>query len=289
MTTKNNENKKHELLYKMGNPGDIIKHGLLAEFVAWWGKNEQRQLVYADTFAGRPHCGGVAARVCPRTIELFRGMDKTAISRVYKNETRYLGSACLVREVARNTSLNAKILASDASPRARCELRNEGGIDVMDLPHCHDGYTVLDDEVRRKRAGGANLILIDPYDGFLRDECNNGNCRLQKAKALMGQNVSVALFVLDMWSQGDREFGRKWDIHRNYCQFKQSHLNGLAVSLRCVTSKKYDAEVLLISKIFAEDGGEELRGRLRRFKKAVQQAAKLGKMSLPNIDFWPQK
>lgn len=31
----------HKLKYKIGNPGDIIKHGLLAEFVAWLNYDEE--------------------------------------------------------------------------------------------------------------------------------------------------------------------------------------------------------------------------------------------------------
>ena len=45
----------HKLKYTIGNAGDIIKHGLLAEFVAWWSETHaNRVLRMADPFGGCP-------------------------------------------------------------------------------------------------------------------------------------------------------------------------------------------------------------------------------------------
>lgn len=268
------EGKKHKLHYRMGNLGDVIKHGVLAEFVEWWGENETRPLICADTFAGCPYRESDSCEVEKGAVERLVALQDTAISRVYsRDKSRYLGSTELVRQISQGFVPKPSILVSDNAPAARRELR-EAGFDVIDLPENNDGYTVLDDKVRRERAQAANFILIDPYGKFLLEESNNGNCRLLKAKALMEQNVTVALFVLDMWSEGGNNSPKVSSVHANYCQFKQT-LNGAAVSMRyqrAVHGKRiYDAEVLLVSKMLASGGAEKLRTRLGQFKEAAQK------------------
>lgn len=277
------ESKKHKLHYRMGNLGDVIKHGVLAEFVEWWGENETRPLICADTFAGCPYRESDSCEVEKGAVERLVALQGTAISRVYSHDkSRYLGSTELVRQISQGFVPKPSILVSDNASPARRELR-EAGFDVIDLPENNDGYTVLDDKVRRERAQAANLILIDPYDGFLLGESKKGNCRLQKAKALMEQNVTVALFVLDWWSKGGNNSKGVSKVHENYCQFKKSHLNGTAVSLRCFISQKHDAEILLMSQIFAKDGGVELHKRLKDFANAAQSVLPDG----CEIEVWP--
>lgn len=269
---------KHKLKYKMGNLGDVIKHGVLAEVVEWWGENETRPLVYADTFAGLPFAESNQTEIVTRgAVERLSGLENTAISRVYATDkTRYLGSSFLVKQISANFRPKSSILVSDNAQAARCGLR-EAGSEVIELPNCNDGYTILDDEVRRKSGQNANLILIDPYARFLFDEYNNGNCRLQKMEALAQKNIWIALFVLDMWSGGDNEKGKKWDIHKNYQNFKEAHLKDMAISFRLSKAipagrnKTYDPEILLISKTFADGGGRELRERLGAFKGAAEK------------------
>ncbi len=42
------------LPYDMGNAGDMIKHGLLAEYVEWWCVSQRKRIKFLDPFGGRP-------------------------------------------------------------------------------------------------------------------------------------------------------------------------------------------------------------------------------------------
>ena len=47
----------------MGNAGDLIKHGLLAEFTLWWLQRNKSKFTFLDPFGGRPF-------VCPPNIKV---------------------------------------------------------------------------------------------------------------------------------------------------------------------------------------------------------------------------
>lgn len=42
------------LPYTMGNAGDLIKHGLISEFLNWYLKKDHKQTNFYDPFGGRP-------------------------------------------------------------------------------------------------------------------------------------------------------------------------------------------------------------------------------------------
>ena len=59
----------HSLPYLMGNAGDVIKHGALAELVAWRFANcQDKPLRYADPFGGRPWGAPLNTKI-PERIE----------------------------------------------------------------------------------------------------------------------------------------------------------------------------------------------------------------------------
>ena len=90
----------HKLKYMMGNPGDIIKHGLLAEFVAWWGETyDNRILRMAEPFGGCPW--GVLEEPVKNRLEILSG---TVLAEAQINGgkgSKYLGSSHLIKQVAK--------------------------------------------------------------------------------------------------------------------------------------------------------------------------------------------
>jgi hypothetical protein len=42
------------LSYDMGNAGDLLKHGVLAEFIQWWCPLHARRMRFVGPFGGRP-------------------------------------------------------------------------------------------------------------------------------------------------------------------------------------------------------------------------------------------
>ena len=151
------------LKYQMGNAGDIIKHGLLAEFVQWYKYSKGGCLQFADPFGGSPW-GNLDSTVAGRLTML----KDTAFP---KMKDKYLGSSHLVRQVADDCGISVQIDISDNDKTARCNLENSilefaTDMKLIESLHENNGYDILSGD----RPGQYNLILIDPYSEFLRDE-----------------------------------------------------------------------------------------------------------------------
>lgn len=58
------------LPYDMGNAGDLLKHGLLAEFTQWWCRLNAKPLRFIDPFGGRPWAVPPVPRVVERVTAL---------------------------------------------------------------------------------------------------------------------------------------------------------------------------------------------------------------------------
>ena len=259
------------LEYRMGNAGDLIKHGLLAEFAEWRVIDEKRiSLQMADTFAGCPW-----EYLTPDDevgTRLF-GLKDCAMERAYRSGTNdlYLGSSHLVRHVAEKCKLSATIDMSDKDMNARCNLENSilehHTMHLIRLPEGNDGYAILEKENWKR---DYNLILIDPYSDFLRDEFSRVSSpkRLTKILNLVeeegNEELFVAVFVLDM--------NKNNFVGKEFCKFKREKLRNCSFSLRCpkiaesnLGESRFDSEILLISKKIYDRKCDGLRSRLRAF------------------------
>ena len=270
------------LKYDMGNAGDIIKHGLLAEFVKWHKERGGKELRFADSFGGCPW-GNLSSVVQKRLV----GLKNTALLEVYtKTEDKYYGSSHLVRKVAEKHRLAVRIDISDNDPKARCNLGNSikkhGFMELIELPSDNNGYKILDNGQKY------NLILLDPYSEFLRDEFyfDNRNKVFNQILNLIKthKDLFIAVFVLDMNSQNQ--------VGRRFSSFKQKDLSNCTFSLRCPKllgdtgikgEDKFDSEILLISQQIANGKCDKLRESLRAFAKVATKA-----LSLQNseVGFW---
>ena len=270
------------LRYDMGNAGDIIKHGVLAEFVRWWCKSG-RKIRYADPFGGRPW--GVARPAAASRVESMHkqgfalGPAQKAGEQLKTQEgiTTYYGSSHVVRNAASAFGGGAVVFADDIDKLAREDLKASGLSIINDSPDFprykpDDGYAVLD------HAAGArlDLVLIDPYKEFMRDEFSDElsgrdgapGSPLEKRFANIIKvtkqcpNLWVAVFVLD-WKE----------TNRRYQEFKEGFLGERAIGLRCKRLKgkkrldgenSYDMEVVLVSERLRHKPDKRMRALLRR-------------------------
>ena len=250
------------LKYSMGNAGDIIKHGLLAEFIEWY---KNKQLRFADPFGGCPW-----GNLPPPTRDRLKKIKETALGRVYSEDAdKYLGSSHLAREAAKNCNLEIKIGLSDNDKDARRNLENSiREYDCMEfiaprLPK-DDGYQILYGD----RDKNYDLILLDPYSKFLWNEFYRTDEPkiFRRILELIKNNpgLFVAVFVLD--KNETTEVGEKFH------NFKKTNLQNRAFSLHCPKfesdikgESKFDSEILLISGQINEGKCGELRGRLENF------------------------
>lgn len=267
------------LKYDMGNAGDIIKHGLLAEFVKWYTEEyDGKELRFADSFGGCPWGNLLPdSPVHKRLLEL----KNTALLEVYPQiPDKYYGSSHLVRKVAEKHGLTVRIDISDKDENARCNLENSimghDFMELIELPSDNDGYKILDDE---KNPEQYNLILLDPYSKFLLEEYRNKNRRFKKIKKLVENNphLFIAVFILDMEDNPVR-----W----NFMEFKNNFLSKHAFSLRCPKlsgdtgikgENVFDSEILLISQQIADGKCDTLKQHLINFTKAATNALPLQK------------
>ena len=134
----------HSLPYLMGNAGDVIKHGALAELVAWRFANcQDKPLRYADPFGGRPWGAPLSAKIPERIKKIS---PKCALRAAQPNPAlKIYGSAHVVLNIAAAAEGEADVFASDSDKLARSDLEASG---LHLLPESggykhEDGYSIL--------------------------------------------------------------------------------------------------------------------------------------------------
>ena len=275
-----------DLPYDMGNAGDLLKHGALATFVDWFlGRPGEKRIRYADPFGGRPW-GELKDETRKRLHKLSSALPVIQSAQPHwQNRNRYYGSSHVVRNVAKS---RAEVLASDKDELARSALE-ASRIDliekVIETYDPGDGFGILS----KQYDGRFDLILLDPFGEFLRDEFSRNRTQTGHFTSISravkrNSDLCIMLFVLDMTENY---------IHDIYLEEKEK-LKDFSFSLRCPKLKKtgvrgetkYNTEILLISKRFAEGTTsiEELKDRLRNLGRTLETV-------LPEpgnrIEFWP--
>ena len=174
------------LPYDMGNAGDLLKHGWLAEWTAWWCECVSPQLTFLDPFGGRPWIDNPTSEVINRVRELGR----TTLNSVQcAGSTRYLGSGHLVRQTAELAGGEAVVLVSDRDRQAQ-EALVHSGLALLEAPgfDSENSYSIFDAEA------SGNLLLVDPFAQFL---AYHAATVIPKVGQL-SEHTSVLLFVLDL-------------------------------------------------------------------------------------------
>ena len=256
------------LPYRMGNAGDLLKHGVLAEFARWRCESLEatKPFRFLDPFGGQPFREvdeddivikriGCLAKIAPECalVQAQKGMP-----------SRYYGSGHVVHLAARGKT---EALVSDRCPDKREILRNE--TELMELKargfDSRDGYSVLNSI--NNGFINADLVLIDPFGNFLPKWQDEVLPKIANA----AKRTAIVLFALDMNTGKSsnrprvKTIGKKWQTNR------KKHLAG-ALSMSCPPlpfpdTSKYRADVVLTGPDAL--GMEELQKRLSDFSEKL--------------------
>ena len=207
--------RKDGLPYDMGNAGDLLKHGVLAEFVRWRqgvSVMASSPLRFFDFFGGKPWEENAHQEVVRRV----QSLTDTALLEAQPEiaQERYYGSSHLVWQAAENVGVkSAQIYASDSDAGRARKLRNSGLFPVADIilpslsPNSnmppYDGYDFFDPIAASCQQG--DLALVDPFGDFLPRK--SGIVIPQIAVA--SKKATVVLFALNL-DPGNR-VGQRFD------------------------------------------------------------------------------
>jgi hypothetical protein len=241
------------LPYDMGGAGDLLKHGVLAEFTQWWCHVNPKPLRFVDPFGGRPWVEPPA----PRVVERIKALAGFALSAAQPHpEVRYYGSGHIVSHAAQTVGQHADVLVSDRDPAALHDLVTSG---LTALQHpgfdAADGFSILTTEI------DADLVLIDPFAPFLWEEAPI----VLPHVGMVSRRLAIVVFVLlqDSMNAGGRR----------YTTLKAKHL-AHAWALHCPPLQNtgvkgeanYASEVLLVApKLLEQPAAAKLQGRLERY------------------------
>ncbi len=257
------------LPYDMGNAGDMLKHGVLAEFVRWQCESG-KSFRFIDLFGGEPE-GSAVAEVARRVRALPDGALRAAQSGI--GEGRYYGSGL----VARNTAANAgsggvRVLTADRDRECRERLQ-AAGLSMLDeeFPQCGTGSGHYDAYAAFGEIAGVlkddDLVLLDPFGEFLRDKAPVVMPQMAEAAG----RAAVLLFALNL--DPCNRVGRRFDA------LLEQHLPGawrmtcprLPAGTGVKGESTYHADVVLAGRPLPEHGGDRdvhrLRTRLAEFAK----------------------
>ncbi|MCY4421289.1 MAG: hypothetical protein OXC42_08630 [Gammaproteobacteria bacterium] len=249
-----NTSKDTSLRYQMGNAGDLLKHGVLAEFVRWRCDAGER-IRFLDLFAGLPF----NPETPPEVISRIQGLDLCALTEAQPDigEGRYLGSTKLVQHLGqRFGNGKVEVYAADADPGRNERLAAEGLQSLEALPAYpdapegadgYDAYTFLSAYIDQAEA--QDLVLIDPYADFLLDKAETVIPQISQ----LAERAAILLFALngDPYSPDGERFDALLD----------EHLPGAVImtvpplrSSKIEGEKGYYADVILASHALGEDG-----------------------------------
>lgn len=259
------------LPYDMGNAGDLLKHGVLAEFVRWQCESNG-SFRFLDPFGGEPWCPPVS-----EVARRVRSLPEHCALRSAQSDVdrgRYYGSGLVARRTAEACGhAGARVLVSDRDP-ARRERLQEYGLTILteDFPGCgvrgYDGYAAFDEIVDGAKDG--DLVLIDPFHRFLPDKASAVVPRM----AEMAGRAAVLLFALNL--DPDNRVGRRFD------DLLRKHVPG-AWRMTCPPlhdtgvrgESTFHAEVILAARAFQDArqrDGDALWMRLRQFSRHLAAA-----------------
>ena len=221
------------LPYDMGNAGDLLKHGVIAEFAEWACRVFGKPLAFLDPFGGRPW----EEPPNPRVADRLRRLPDCALKRAQPQyERRYYGSGHVFRHAARSAGCSSRVFASDRDADSRAEL-TASGLEELSASgfDSQNAYSILTADM------SGDLLLIDPFSDFL----PSAPTYLPEL-ARVAQRIPVILFVLDL-DPNNR-------VGRQYADLRSKYLVD-AFCVRCPKladsgvrgEAKYEAEVILLA------------------------------------------
>ena len=247
------------LPYDMGNAGDLVKHGLLAEFTQWWCVQERRPLRFLDPFAGR---SWISPK--PEVTRRIQALPRCALFEAQLDPaTRYYGSAYVVLNAAQAVAASAEVSVSDRDSEARKAFVGDTSIRCVACSGFtpSDGFSILNAAVE------ADLVLLDPFADFLPKRASDVIPRI----AHVSERIACVLFVLNL-DPGNR-------VGQRYLGLRSAHLPE-AWSLHCPKlpdhgvrgESGYEVDVLLAwGPLRNHPAMDALRERLKSYAHSLSQ------------------
>ncbi len=242
---------EEKLPYDMGNAGDLLKHGVLTEFVRWrLAADRRRRIRFLDLFGGEPQSSDTPEEI----IHRLRALSGSALQEAQTGirDRLYYGSGQLVRILGELVDDRVSVFVSDRDEIRRQRLR-AAGLSMLEeaFPGCglecgYDAYEAFGRILGRTEP--EDLIMIDPFADFLKPGKSGNN----KAKEIiprvaeMTKTSTVLLFVLNL--NPFNHVGREFD------QILEEHLPDAWIMTcppihgsRIAGESKYYADVVLAS------------------------------------------
>ena len=204
------------LPYDMGNAGDLLKHGVLAEFVRW--RCDQGGLFrFIDLFGGelcnQPASGDEIAKRARMVAKRVRSLlpPNTALRTAQTGIEKdcYYGSGLLVKKMAEKAGKrDVRVLVNDScqARRKRFEISDLSLLDEEFPGIGPDAYEAFEDIVCQDKLQDHDLVLIDPFNDLLKEK-KYRKVIPQMAKA--AERAAVLLFALNL--KPCNKTGREFD------------------------------------------------------------------------------
>lgn len=236
--------RRSSLPYDMGNAGDLLKHGVLAEFVRWRVKRDAPAR-FLDLFAGEPF-----ACVASETVQRVRGLAGSALTEAQTgiDECRYFGSGKLVHNLGKRLDADVPVFVGDCDSKRlkkllACDLQllKDAFPDAFDHSGKYDAYAAFEKIACKARK--EDVALIDPFKEFLPRKAEMIVPRMEE----MADQAAVVLFALNK-DPGNR-------VASQFDDLLKDHLKG-AWRMTCPPlpyrglrgESQYHAEVVLASR-----------------------------------------
>ena len=186
------------LPYDMGNIGDLLKHGVIAEFIRWSSDTypNSKEFVFLDPFCGDAWKNYANLNVIKR-LEQLRDNKETKFEIINAQpdfeKSIYYGSTHVALRQIRSCGLSPHVYISDESSERVEELiksdsyRNIKKINYNNF-YPSNGYSILDSINERRRL--VNMVLIDPFLDM--EKIRQRTYSIARAS----QKTAVVLFVL---------------------------------------------------------------------------------------------
>ena len=261
------------LPYDMGNIGDLLKHGVMTEFIRWWkGINpNKKKFVFLDPFCGYPLEECANPSVIKRLNELRdKHEGKFEILNVQSDFDKriYHGSTYVALHQIRSCGLSPDVFISDKDDmriKMLMEFNDNDNIKKIKCesfsPSC--GYSILDSIIEKKPF--ADMVLIDPFHDI------DKIIKIIPDISQASKKTTVVLFVLI-------EESKESDKWEDICD----KLNKNSIILTCPPLKgtnicgesKYKVGVILTSHLLNDAKADILRKKMEYYASALSNVVK---------------
>ena len=259
-------NSRKSLPYDMGNIGDLMKHGVMAEFIRWWSSinHDKKKFVFLDPFCGPPSGNCANPIVTERLENLGKLRDNYGQEFEIINaqsdfdKSRYYGSTHVAIRQIRSCGLLPDILVSDEKSYLIDKMiESDSNIKKIKCEHFYssNGYSILDSINEEKIH--ADMVLIDPFKDM--EEIRRCACNIFTAS----KRTAVVLFVLindhTQWKKIRAELP-EYSIILTCPRLESTKIKG---------ESKYTVKVILASHLIADIKDGKLLEKLKSYADAL--------------------